>query len=89
MPTSDCDGLPEHDARIATMGGLKWLALAKGYKPGWPTCKYRSIYGCWPNGEAKAAPAEPRRELVWWFDQQNAKYATMKRRERIRTVNES
>jgi hypothetical protein len=86
----DYDGKSEKDARTDTYRQLLWFALHKGYKPGWAACKFHAIYGVWPNGEAVDPVLEPLGEwLGWWINQQNAAYATMKRKERIVKENES
>jgi hypothetical protein len=89
LPTEDFDGLDCEKARTITMSGLIWYAQIKGYRPGWAVFRFLRIYGVWPNGECLVQPEPPRGELAWWINQQNALYATAKRRERIRTVNES
>ena len=89
MRIDDVDGVPEHEARMATFAGLRWYAAAKGYKPGWAARKFKTIYGVWPNGESVAEPEPPAGGLAHWINQQNAAYATAKRKERIMKENES
>ena len=91
LASSDQDGVPEHEARIRVFGWLVWYAEMMRYKSGWAGCKFKAIYGCWPNGERSAAiePTPMQGELAWWINQQNAAFSTARRRERIRAGNES
>jgi superfamily II DNA or RNA helicase len=48
------------DKRAMTL--LKWTVtgVAKGYKPGWATSKYRAVYGEWPSRGVSSVVAEAR-----------------------------
>jgi len=83
MVIEDFDGRP--DARTAVYHQLVWYAGQKGYKPGWAACKFKAIYGVWPNGEATwvdpVNPSEPPSiQLMHWINKENAAYAAQQRR---------
>ena len=71
---ADIEGIDLHEARARTLSGLKWIAEQKGYKPGYASAKFKSIYGSWPNGESGVPPGSPTQGLLKWIAYGNVAY---------------
>jgi len=66
--------MPRELARRLTHAGLVSIAKERGYKPGWATAKYRTIFHDWPPRRAPE-PANPNAEILWWVRKGNIEYA--------------
>jgi len=77
--TQGIKGLEEL-TRTAVYQQLLWVGRQKGYKETWASCKYRSAFGCWPNGIAKT-PAPPEGVLLSWLRSEQIKWAKQREKE--------
>jgi hypothetical protein len=66
--------MPREMARRLTHAGLVSIAKERGYKPGWATAKYRTIFHDWPSRQIPE-PSNPNAEILWWVRKGNIAYA--------------
>jgi hypothetical protein len=65
-----------------TLAGLKWLRDQKGYKQGYPSAKFRSIFGYWPPREIEdVSPEAPTTGLMRRIAVDNGHWKKLKRAE--------
>jgi DNA repair protein RadD len=50
----------------AFLSGLRWIAIERGYAPGWPNVQFKARFGFWPDG-LDARPAPPDDATQAWF----------------------
>ena len=75
---SDREGMPPDEAKRASLAGLRRYGDHKGFKPGWAACKFRVLWGHWPNGiEVEPAPCPV--GLLAWIKRQGKAWAKEKR----------
>lgn len=81
MDADEKPGLQVEQAQIVTFSGLLWLAVSRGYKPGWAALKFRSLLGDWPPDFARVGePTPPSIALVKWSEKEKQRYARMQRK---------
>ncbi len=57
------------------LAGLKWIAMTRGYKPGWPAQQFRQWHGTWPPNGMNPAPEAPTAEVSNWVRSRQIAYA--------------
>jgi DNA repair protein RadD len=67
--------------QAAFHGELQWVAIVKGYAPGWASHKFRERFGYWPNHPSirTAAPREPSLKTKNWLRSRQIAWAKGKR----------
>ena len=86
MDITDKDGVEASVAHHATMARLKYYADMKGYKPGWASMKFKTLFGRWPNGESIEEPQVPTTDLLKWFWKQAAEYSREMRKKEAANI---
>lgn len=61
--------------------GLLWMALDRGYKPGWAANKYREKFGAWPANGMHKLPSKPLDDVRGWVRHSQIKWAKSRKRE--------
>lgn len=56
-------------------GGLQFIAMERGYKPGWVGNQYREKFGVWPRDMAEVLPTEPSPRIRSWVKSRQIRYA--------------
>jgi superfamily II DNA or RNA helicase len=63
------------------LSGLKWIAMTKGYKPGWASNQFREKFKVWPDRSIEHTRAtSPSPEVLNWVKSRQIAYAKSKRR---------
>jgi hypothetical protein len=80
-PAGEYEGLGREAGRHAAFAGFKWWAEHRGFKPGYPSQKFRAMFGCWPNGEQTEEGRAPGPDLLRWIRMQANAWKKQKRKE--------
>ena len=79
---SNKDGVSKIEAQRRTLAGLKWLQDTRGYKQGYASAKFRSIFGYWPQREIEdVLPEVPTAGLLRKIAVGNSQWKKQKRAE--------
>jgi hypothetical protein len=54
---------------------LAYIAVERGYKPGWSAHKFKEKFGVWPPWDARPQPIEPTPEVRSWVRSRQIAYA--------------
>lgn len=76
-----------YEVRCNVLGQLRWLALKRGYKPGWVGYQYKNIFGVWPNGMEHVQPIEAGKEVKGLVRERQKEFAATAKAPRLGPVN--
>jgi hypothetical protein len=82
----ELQAVKEEGERSLLFSQLRYIALERGWKPGWAAHFYKTLYGSWPDrGWEKVPPMRPTEDLYHLVDRRQRSFGqAMKQREEER-----